>query len=109
MESDTKKDILFAINGKIPGAQNTTVEIFQTDKWIQSSVVMPAMVNLFCVAFQDSRTILIAGGALNDTYNLKTYFLSLETLTWSEGPNVFQPMSYSHCGRLITSRVPIIE
>lgn len=109
LDSDIKNETLFAINGKIQGAKNTVIETFRKDKWIQSSVGLPAMINLFCVAFRDSKTILIAGGFQNDSYSTKTYFLSLVSMTWSQGPDVFTPVSYAQCGRLISSRVPIIE
>lgn len=109
MKLDSDNATLLAINGRIPGTQNTTIEVFQADKWTQSSIVIPALIGLFCVAFRDSKTILISGGVQSDTYNIKTYLLDLETMTWSEGPKFNLPSSYCQCGRLITSREPVIE
>lgn len=109
MKSDSKNDTLFAINGAIPGAYNTTIEIFEANNWRQSEIVVPEMMNLFCAAFVNSKTILIAGGKYKTGYNFKTFFLNIETMKWTEGPKYSYSASESQCGRLITSRTPITE
>jgi hypothetical protein len=109
LESGLKNDILFVANGAIPGDQNTTLEIFQGNQWIQLEEVVPAMINLFCVAFRDSETIVMAGGSSYSDFSVKTFLLSYKTMTWNIGPDVRRPISFTQCGRIITSRTPIIE